>query len=578
MPHGPELRGDHDFTVFRPPGTRTRFPSRSTNHHDLGKLRPTANLANGPLERLIEDLSDQSWSAGEHGSTARNGPSRLIATKEFEYRRLREPEEFRLVVVLPRRAHKLECEIIHSSLITCPKYVAISYAWGDGFDKKSITLEDDYDFIVHASLHDALIAVRRFDRSVLVWIDGLCIDQGNVTERASQVQLMDQIYAQAISVAIWLGPEMDDSKRAIRLLEELRGRRRASEWINSVDYQGRAALRSLFKRDYWKRLWVVQEIYYARSKVVYCGSSILPWDLHKRASDALWRHESDPYLRTGPSSFPDVERLMSLGPDSLLEVLRSCRKKLSENPRDKVFGVLGLLPNGVRKHLPVRYDKSVKTLYLNVLQLILSSTRRLDVIREAIHFPPQVSSTSLPTWCPDWAQVPETSALSVSDYSAAGSTYAECKFKDELRKLEVSAIELGVIDTTGVAVGTLCALQDYLMAFLNWRTLLLSFFDIHKDKEVQHPCVKEFCFTLSLGHWVQGWQDHWTEACYQVFSSLTQERLPRLEIDHNFRRHQESRMVAQSDRRSFIQKHFGDRIVSLVSPYLFFAAWHSSVV
>jgi len=40
--------------------------------------------------------------------------------------------------------------------------------------------------------------------------------------------------------------------------------------------------------------------------------------------------------------------------------------------------------------------------------------------------------------------------------------------------------------------------------------------------------------------------------------------LPRLELDHNFRRHQHSRMVAQSDRRSFIQKHFGDRMVSLV--------------
>jgi len=574
-PSAPQPRGYHDLAaVVRPIPRPTRrrpiiihnrggkyVPIAHENNRDLPRPCSSDDVRKHRPERLYHEVS-----AVEFPSTVRSSSIGSYSAKTFVYRSLHAPTDFRLVKLLPKKkeTYQLECEIIHTSLLNPPKYVAISYAWGDGFDKKAIALEGDDGFLVHASLHDALVAVRKWDQSILVWIDGLSIDQGNKVERAAQVQSMDQIYTKATYVAIWLGPEMNDSGRAIRALEELRGGRRASEWIDTVDQGDRVALRSLFDRDYWKRLWVVQEVYHARKKMIYCGSSKLPWHVHKKASDALWQHESDPYLRTGPSSFPDVDHLMKLGPNSLLEVLRACRKKLSENPRDKIFGVLGLLPSDVRKHLQVSYEKSIKTLYIDVAQLIIPSTRRLDLIREAIYFPPQVNSANLPTWCPDWAQIPETSSLSTEDYSASGNTYAQYDFTDGLRKLEMSAIELDVIDTTGVAVGTLCGLQDYLMAFLNWRALLLSFFNVDKDQETMHPCVFDFCFTLSLGHCPKGWQDHWTEACYQVFSSFTQERLPRLELDHNFRRHQYSRMVAQSDRRSFIQKHFGDRMVSLV--------------
>jgi hypothetical protein len=570
-----QRRGEHAFeleqasaTVMYPTNrtyrTKPYVPTAKTGFGSLRRSRSTDDLANRLPERILDDFTDKRRSVTGLPFTATVSSPGSSDAEKFAYRELQGTNSFRLVKVLPKKTYKLKCEIIHSTLLQPPEYIAISYAWGDGFDKKDITLDHDENFTVNASLHDALMAIREWDHAILVWIDGLSIDQGNKVECAAQVQLMDQIYAKATSVAIWLGPETDDSAHAIRLLKELQNEKRASEWIKSVGYDGRAALRSLFERDYWKRLWVVQEVYLARKIHVHCGSSKLPWGLHRRASDALWQHESDPYLRTGPSSFPDIERLLALGPDCLLEVLRACRKKLSENPRDKIFGILGILPNDVREHLRIRYDKSVKSLYLDVAQLIIPSTRRLDVIREAIHFPPQASSTNLPTWCPDWAQVPETSALSAKEFSAAGDSYAQCDFKDELRKLEISAIELGVIDMTGVAVGTLCALQDYLMAFLNWRTILLSFFDIDEDTETRYRVVHDFCLTLSLGQLLEGWERYWTDACYQVFSSLIQERLPRLKLDRNFKRHEESGILRQHERRTFIQKHFGDKMVRTV--------------
>lgn len=483
--------------------------------------------------------------------------------RELVYRELEGGDEFRLIKVSPKNEQELECKIVCSSLRHPPDYIAISYAWGDGFDKRQITLEGVERVSVNANLYDALMAVREPDNAILVWIDGLSIDQENKIERAKQVQLMDKIYQQATCVAIWLGREADDSGRAIQLLKHTVAPA-TSEWTSLLEQRDLKALRSLFRRNYWSRLWVVQEVFHAKSKIVYYGSSKLPWDLHKKASDALWQHESDPYLRTGPSSFPDVQSLMELGPDSLLEVLRACRRKLSENPRDKIFGVLGILPTDIRKGLHVSYDTSVKSLYLEVARIIVCSTHRLDVMREAIHFPVQVSFTDLPTWCPNWAQVPENSALSSDDFSAASDRDAEYEFKDKLRKLEISAIELDVIETTGVEVGTLCSLQDYLMAFLNWRVLLLSRFDITEDKEVEHPRVNDFCKTLSLGQPLEELEQCWTTACYHIFSSWIQERFPRLQLDPKFQQQRESDNLQTHEPRSFIQKYFGDRMVRAI--------------
>jgi hypothetical protein len=54
--------------------------------------------------------------------------------------------------------------------------------------------------------------------------------------------------------------------------------------------------------------------------------------------------------------------------------MRACRKKLSENPRDKVFGILGMLPKQILREFPVDYKQSVKTVYIDVVDYIISTT------------------------------------------------------------------------------------------------------------------------------------------------------------------------------------------------------------
>ena len=441
-------------------------------------------------------------------------------------------------------------------------------------------------------------ALREKKEDVLVWVDALCIDQQNRDERTQQVQLMTSIYTKASYVAIWLGSEADDSNLAVNLVEDVAKHAHSSDYITDLIKSGAGgpgfpAVVALFERDYWRRLWVVQEVFNAKDIWVYCGSSKLHWNVYKLASNVLWDHKADLDLTfpggyshesgqrasqnqftysqvlayQGPSSIPDIGSLMGLGEESLLEVMRACRRKLSADARDKVFGILGVLPEEIRTEFPVDYNLSVKEVYINVVDHLLFSTERLDVICESIHFPLHTSSANLPSWTPDWSHVPETTSLGRSfAFSASGETSAEYRFIDERRReLEISAIHLDTISAHGIAVGTLCTLADYLMAFVHWRALLLGIHSTDDEKESLR-LQEAFCRTLCLDQVPQDFAESpkWLTACYHVFSSLMRDRLPRMPLDREFRRYvtpEEPVDVEPKAQRRFLQEHFGARMM-----------------
>lgn len=496
--------------------------------------------------------------------------------------------QFRLVRILPRTMSLIKCELLPYSLEDPPDYVAVSYAWGDTDDKKRIQLEG-VDIPVSASLHGALFALRAKKESVLVWIDALCIDQQNRDERTQQVQLMTLIYSRATSVAIWLGSEADDSNLALQTLGEITARPNDAERIKSMitSKNGKAKISSvvaLFERDYWSRLWPVQEVFNAREITVYCGGMTLPWNLLRIASKVFWNHKvlldqqfpgsknhggsrasstqytySQVLVYHGPGSIPDIGSLRGMGEESLLQVLRVCRRKLSADPRDKLYGILGLLEEEIRNEFPVDYNLSVKEVYVRVFDYLLCTTEQLDILCETVHFPLHTNS-NLPSWVPDWSHNPETTALGQSyDFSAAGSTKAMARVHDDRRKLEVSAIYLDTIQSHGIAVGTLCTLADYVMAFIHWRALLYSNIEDGETPEQQ----EEFCRAISFNQIPEEWEKRsWRAACYHVFASLAQERIPKLALDREFARFAERDVgIKPEDRRRFLQEHFGSRMM-----------------
>lgn len=214
-----------------------------------------------------------------------------VRLKKRSYRALSQERKETRVLILEPREHEpdLRCSIHHKKLISkstaeAQSYVAISYAWGDTQDTEDITIDGRLDKVPR-SLYGALQAVTT-DSPTLVWADYLCINQNDTTQRSSQVSMMDEIYHNAESVAIWLGPEPtgpdgDMLAQAIMKTESLPS---FLEWLEYCSNQDPPYLKKmflllalLFSRSYFQRLWVAIEIFNANRIDVFFGTQKVSW-------------------------------------------------------------------------------------------------------------------------------------------------------------------------------------------------------------------------------------------------------------------------------------------------------------
>jgi hypothetical protein len=508
--------------------------------------------------------------------------------------------EFRLVKILPETTSDVKCEIVVESLQQPPDYTALSYAWGDPDDQCKIKLERQYDddkkrvcieerdHRVTASLHAALKMLQQKDTDVWVWADALCINQQDVLERTKQVQLMTDIYNRAASVSIWLGPKTDDSDLALQVLRNVAAAPQVSVVLKEhAKDGGLAAVVHLFERSYWNRLWVVQEIFVARERTVHCGNARVAWDVLDGASRRLSEHRSElehlfstslnstgsqdgsrsqysltqVLVNQGPNSMPDIRDLLE-EENPLLEVLRLCRTKLAARPQDKLYAILGILPQGIRRVFPVDYNRSIKQLYIKIVDFLLTKTGKMDVFRESIHFPMHTESAGLPTWCPDWSHISEVKALSDPRFSASGDRKVEYEALAGHRKIGVGAIEIDTVYEHGVPVGVLTTLSDHIMAFLHWRAMLLNTMKLDEE-DLGNPIHDTFCKTLCLDQippdWVQS--GSWAKACYHAFAYMARKKVPRLPLDRGLEKCVESNIMARGTQRQFLLDHFAKNMM-----------------
>ncbi|KAF3070244.1 hypothetical protein CFAM422_006775 [Trichoderma lentiforme] len=116
-------------------------------------------------------------------------------------------------------------EPIHISLSVVklnddPSFEALSYCWGDATDKLLIFC-DGVPFPVTKNLESALRHLRQTEDERTLWVDAICINQGNIPERNHQVSIMKDIYRKARLVVIWLGDADEDSDLVFPLCERM---------------------------------------------------------------------------------------------------------------------------------------------------------------------------------------------------------------------------------------------------------------------------------------------------------------------------------------------------------------------
>jgi Heterokaryon incompatibility protein (HET) len=127
----------------------------------------------------------------------------------------------RLAVLYPGDFEdEIEFRLVHARLDDAPEYESLSYAWGETALTRTTKIEGRA-LSISLALETALRHLRTRTKDRVLWIDAICINQEDNNERNNQVSFMDDIYATARRVVVWIGPKDGESERAMEFLKEM---------------------------------------------------------------------------------------------------------------------------------------------------------------------------------------------------------------------------------------------------------------------------------------------------------------------------------------------------------------------
>ena len=283
---------------------------------------------------------------------------------------------FRLVELQPCGPTDLiKCRLTtHPLPPDCPPFVALSYMWDHTSPKDTIEL-NGMPFSVGHSLWTFLDEMRSRGRFRTYWIDAICIDQSNIYERNHQVQLMKDIYSEAESVSIWLGP-VEEGSLCIEAMEFLRD---LETWPNGkafttlsygdlgVEHQ---TIIDLCQNKYWERMWIFQEVVLARVATICFG----PWTIRFDAfhSIILNTHPRFRDNEVGLSFVGDLIMFIELRRGQAVHLylaIRYCRTRKVTDIRDRIYGLFGISETRVST-IGVDYQIEPMDLWKKVLAYI----------------------------------------------------------------------------------------------------------------------------------------------------------------------------------------------------------------
>ena len=366
----------------------------------------------------------------------------------YHYSPLEHSLNFRLIRLWLKpsesREPSLACEFSYHSIDQPPLYSTLSYTWAspDLDNEKTVIYTAGSALFIQPNLAAWIMThgIPLASQGRLFWIDQICIDQSNISERGEQVRLMKEIYAKSSKLFVWLGPGSEESTlaletmdRAGRVLHDINHDPHCHQ-LSSDEYYARGfpkpdtaawgAVYRLFEKPYFWRVWVQQEILASKfyEIVVQCGQASVPWVGLENTAFAMIRAKSvmdekvyndaataglqGSQMRLAPSAMKGVagfEDFRPTNPDAvnrtLYAVLKNFRGYKATDPRDMIFALVGMQHDSQEFVLIPDYHRSVKELYTLVTYAMIMKYG-LNILCEAGL--PGRRLDELPSWVIDW--------------------------------------------------------------------------------------------------------------------------------------------------------------------------------
>jgi hypothetical protein len=431
----------------------------------------------------------------------------------------------RLLHLLPdtHRDSSLRCQLIQTYIpdyrrgkSTTPQrtqhvqYQALSYTWGEPVFTKILHVlngtESAGDINITENLHSALQNLRQLDKTLVLWVDAVCIDQSNTPERNSQVSNIPQTYSEASAVLIWLGTDslQNDGQLCLDFFSQLarhlssgpsllerpdRGSWRKRFKINQMvttflDSTKPRVIASFLDRPWFRRRWIIQEVVLGRDVSIHCGASSIPWTTFELALKELFDNDKGGFSDEHRTTLRTMSRIRHADSGAKsqapLDTLIEFSSFECSNPRDRLYALYGVIqhwlpgsPDEVQTG-SVDYASSVEAVYTNFALLMMHlnhpspsdavynpHTHVLQLAAALKHGIKNGESQALgeigvkiPTWVPDWTGTLCYKSLNHSPLDRDASSNIPVRqieilpFKDGTRILVSTGIVHDIITTS----------------------------------------------------------------------------------------------------------------------------------
>jgi hypothetical protein len=323
----------------------------------------------------------------------------------YRYQSLQHADSIRILVLHPslNLSDPIICTIRPARLAeSANAYEALSYTWEDITQKQAIKLHNGRrELLIGKNCCNALRRLRPTQKERLLWIDAICINQEDLTERARQVRLMNDVYSLASRVVVFLGEQVTECRALFKELAEVDGLLRLDKEIkrpspcDSIVQE----LEALLELPWFKRVWVLQEV---SGKVTFLyGSATTSFSALSKLSFGYKNYRvtkkvlplSLRWIVNPPGQFSTPQY-------NLWNCLYRSRDYLATNPRDRVFALKSLVGKDQSQvDSLINYAQSVEECYIDVATFLLPvlGLRLLSAIRHP-------HDKKMPSWVPDWSQ------------------------------------------------------------------------------------------------------------------------------------------------------------------------------
>lgn len=356
-------------------------------------------------------------------------------------------------------------------------FEALSYCWGSEQRDRRIILNEQ-PVLVPTNLEAALQVLRHHhdtEQGLRLWIDFLCIDQNNLLEKNEQVKHMRNTYSEALAVLVWLGCEANNSNGAVKLLFSMAIQKMLLEtsaieqsWCWTAPW---IALQSFLSRAYWQRLWIIQELASNHDMTLFlCGREQISRSIILAALDFCRDHIEtiNTALIELVTPCPEkgsvvdiwdvvyqVQNLLQLEDNTsrqvIIEVvLNLCRRAKCLNPRDKIYGILGLLPQSISAQIWPDYELSKQEVYRKFAAVLLETSAHSlhTVLAWCIYH----EDNPMPTWIPDWTTpFPRNHIRWLRTWRASLTSSANCTILPNTQYLRCRGFLIDTLENVGAA-------------------------------------------------------------------------------------------------------------------------------